>query len=197
MSTSIHLPLLERVQIASPCPARWEDMAGDERVRLCAECNLNVHDLSAMSRDEAEGVLATLAEGRVCARFYRRADGTILTQDCPVGLSKARQRMRRAVLRVAMLFGLVGVAGVAAAATSESPWGARVRLRALKPFATVCEWIAPGAPPVIVPRMATGGIVCIPPSPLATNPTSKSSAGPNGSDGGNAPAPTGEGHQHE
>ncbi|HMB27752.1 MAG TPA: carboxypeptidase-like regulatory domain-containing protein, partial [Blastocatellia bacterium] len=36
------------------------------------------------------------AEGRICARLYRRADGTILTQDCPVGLRAVRKKVTRA-----------------------------------------------------------------------------------------------------
>ena len=117
MNGSISLPLLDRIQVASPCTARWEDMVGDERVRRCAECNLNVHNFSAMTRDEAEGVLAGLAHGRVCGWFYRRADGTVLTQDCPVGVARVRAAARRALVRVAALIGLVGVAGVAAGMT--------------------------------------------------------------------------------
>ncbi len=34
-------------------------------------------------------------EGELCVRFYRRADGTMLTADCPRGLAAVRLRMRR------------------------------------------------------------------------------------------------------
>jgi hypothetical protein len=163
MPQVVHLPLLDSVRIAAPCSARWEEMTGDERVRHCAQCDLDVHNLSAMTLDEAEGVLQGLAKGRVCARFFRRADGTILTQDCPVGVARVRRAARRAILRVAALIGLVGATGFAAAASSAT-WGGRMRLRAMKPFSLVCEWIAPGAPPAPV---ATGaalmGDVCITP----------------------------------
>ena len=66
--------MLERIKIASPCKANWEQMAGDERVRHCAECNLDVYNLSAMTRREVEHLVQE-REGRLCARFYRRADG--------------------------------------------------------------------------------------------------------------------------
>jgi hypothetical protein len=179
VSTSIHLPLLDRITIASPCTASWDDMRGDDRIRHCAHCKLNVHNLSAMTRDEAEGVLTRLAAGRVCAQFYRRADGTILTQDCPVGLARIRAATRRALVRVAAIVGLVGAAGIAAAATSESTWGDRIRLRALRPFSLVCDWIAPGAPP---PPIAIGasmkGDVCIMPPPGPTTPTTPTTPAP-------------------
>src|SRR5262245_42133081 len=77
--------LLDRIVIASPCMAAWAEMKGDERVRFCDLCKLNVYNLSAMTRPEAERLIAE-KEGCLCATFYRRQDGTILTRDCPVGL---------------------------------------------------------------------------------------------------------------
>src|SRR5919107_4089342 len=86
---------LDGVRVAAPCSADWERMSGDERVRFCAECSLNVYNLSAMTRREAEA-LVTSAEGRLCVRYYRRADGTILTRNCPVGLSALKRRAAHA-----------------------------------------------------------------------------------------------------
>jgi hypothetical protein len=67
-------------------------MFGSDRVRFCGQCSLNVYNLSAMTRDEAESLIAR-TEGRLCVRFYRRVDGSILTQDCPVGLAAVRARI--------------------------------------------------------------------------------------------------------
>ena len=86
---------LDRIAVASPCPMAWDDMAGDDRVRFCSQCNLNVYDISAMTKSQAESFIAN-AEGRICAKFYRRADGTVLTQDCPVGLRAVRKKVSRA-----------------------------------------------------------------------------------------------------
>ncbi|MDT7778446.1 MAG: hypothetical protein QOC99_958 [Acidobacteriota bacterium] len=85
---------LEHVRVATPCPADWERMVGDERVRFCDQCSLHVYNLSGMTRREAE-TLVTNAESRLCIRFYRRADGTILTRNCPVGLRALKQRVSR------------------------------------------------------------------------------------------------------
>ncbi len=85
---------LDRIAVASPCSVAWDEMEGDDRVRFCNRCSLNVYNISAMTKAEAESVI-TNTEGRVCASFYRRADGTILTQDCPVGLWAARKRISR------------------------------------------------------------------------------------------------------
>jgi hypothetical protein len=84
---------LDNVHVASPCSADWESMYGDDRTRFCAECKLNVYNLSGMTREEAER-LVTNAEGRLCVRFYRRADGSIITADCPVGWARVKQRTR-------------------------------------------------------------------------------------------------------
>jgi hypothetical protein len=85
---------LEGVRVAAPCPAVWEKMVGDERVRYCGQCSLHVYNLSGMTKREAEGLVAN-AEGRLCVRYYSRADGSILTRNCPVGLRALRQRVSR------------------------------------------------------------------------------------------------------
>jgi hypothetical protein len=85
---------LEGVRVAAPCPADWEKMVGDERVRFCGQCSLHVYNLSGMTKREAEGLVAN-AEGRLCVRYYSRADGSILTRNCPVGLRALKQRVSR------------------------------------------------------------------------------------------------------
>jgi hypothetical protein len=82
------------LRIAVPCQASWEGMAGDERVRHCTLCSLNVYNFAEMTRDEVRELLVR-TEGRVCARLYRRADGTVLTRDCPTGLRALRRRASR------------------------------------------------------------------------------------------------------
>ena len=83
---------LDNLKIASPCSADWNKMDGDERKRFCLDCKLNVYNLSGMTRYDAENLLR-LSEGRLCVRYLQRADGTILTEDCPVGWAKVKQRM--------------------------------------------------------------------------------------------------------
>jgi len=83
---------LKNVQVASPCRADWDLMIGTDRIRFCGQCNLNVYNLSAMKRTDAESLILR-NEGRLCVRFYRRPDGSIITQDCPVGLQAIRRKM--------------------------------------------------------------------------------------------------------
>lgn len=93
---------LNNIHIASPCPADWNEMYGNERKRFCGDCKLNVYNLSGMTRDEAEALIMN-AEGRLCVRFYRRADGSVITQDCPVGWAKVKQRTRLIATAVSSL----------------------------------------------------------------------------------------------
>jgi hypothetical protein len=106
---------LDTVQVAAPCTARWEDMKGDDRVRYCTHCEKNVYNLSALPEAEAEALVRE-REGAMCVRFYRRADGTTLTSDCPVGVR--RRRRRRAVGAVAA--GALVASAVVAGSTRTS-----------------------------------------------------------------------------
>ena len=78
----IPVDLIDGVRIASPCPASWGQMVGDDRVRHCSSCSQAVYDLSAMTVDEVAQFLGAHDED-VCIRLYRRADGTVMTRDCP------------------------------------------------------------------------------------------------------------------
>lgn len=97
---------LDNLKIASPCSVSWSDMKGDERSRDCSSCRLRVYNLSAMTRAEAETLIAE-KEGRPCVRFYRRADGTVITRDCPVGLRAARLKLARLAGAVAALVAVI------------------------------------------------------------------------------------------
>lgn len=78
-------------------------MIGTERKRFCGDCKLNVYNLSGMTKTEAEQLLAN-SDGRVCVRFYRRADGSVLTQDCPVGWAAVKRRVSKMATACASLF---------------------------------------------------------------------------------------------
>jgi hypothetical protein len=87
---------LKVVRVARLCPAKWEEMAGDERVRFCSACRKNVYNLSAMTEAAALDLLRSQRE--VCGLLYRRRDGTVLTADCPVGRQGFRRRVVRRIL---------------------------------------------------------------------------------------------------
>ena len=155
------LPMLDRVRIASPCSASWDAMPGDERARFCAQCGKHVYNLSAMTRKEAE-TLVRQKEGNLCGRFYRRRDGTILTDNCPVGLRAVRRALLFQVGLVASLF-----AEFPAGAALLQRTGWEELLGETEPFHTfaVRLGLVPPTPPP--PIAVPGGISIAPPPPGA------------------------------
>lgn len=180
MRRDIRLTLLERARVAAPCSAKWEEMRGDEKTRFCEQCSLHVHNLTAMSAAEAEMLLAkhfgpdgTPLGERFCGRLFRRADGTVLERDCPVGLARVRIAARAGLARIAAAIGLLTGLGAALAWTQrtneQAMWGGR--LRGLEPLATLSRWMAPRSLPPTPGRQIppVAGAVCITPIP-APNP---------------------------
>lgn len=152
---------LDQIRIAAPCSASWDEMEGSDRVRFCQECQLHVYNLSAMTTAEARALVAK-TEGRLCARMYRRADGSVITQDCPRGLAAARRQTARAFaacLAVAMFL----MANVATAV---------VGMRVLKWLPGGKSLTANGAPggirPLLgqpPPEVMVMGDICVPMTP--------------------------------
>jgi len=114
------LPMLDNVAIASPCRASWEQMVGDEHVRFCGQCEKNVYNLSSLPREEAEALLIA-KEGKMCVRLYKREDGTVLTNDCPVGVKKRRRRQAALAAVGGSLMAAAAAVGLQSRATMGSP----------------------------------------------------------------------------
>jgi hypothetical protein len=156
---------LDLIQIASPCHVSWDAMTGDERARFCGHCRLNVYDISQMSRAEAEAFIAG-REGRTCLRLFRRADGTVLTRDCPVGLRTVRKRFARAVAAVSgVLVTLLGGALFGGAISRLAQGSIKA------PADAFAHWIDP--PPASF--QMTMGVTCVlpisqPPAPPLHDP---------------------------
>lgn len=117
---SFHDSILESLSIASPCHADWNAMTGSEQARFCGECQLNVYNLSGMSRTDAEHLIQE-KEGKLCVRYYQRPDGTILTRDCPVGLQTVyRRNLKKSALKIAAAVSLITVVGSYSVLTSAA-----------------------------------------------------------------------------
>ena len=165
---------LEDIRIASPCNARWDDMAGDERSRFCGGCRKNVFNLSAMTRPEIESLILR-TEGKFCGRFYQRPDGRMLTADCPTGGRRRRNRLTRwcgsAFASVLMFLGARG--SLPAKETSET----RILMGDVCAPPMMGKIAAPENPPtaktsalVVSPREIMGEIA-VPAPGNSTNPT--------------------------
>lgn len=84
MSTATKLSSadISRLIIPSPCQVGWDNMTGDERSRMCGQCDRRVYNLAAMTTNEVIEMVS--GNERVCGRLHRRADGTVVTGECPV-----------------------------------------------------------------------------------------------------------------
>lgn len=76
--------LLLHLPAAAPCRIAWQEMEGDDLVRLCRRCGKNVYNLAGMSGWEPRDFVRE-AEARRGVRLYRRRDDTLIADDCPRG----------------------------------------------------------------------------------------------------------------
>ena len=161
------LSVLDNIVVAAPCKADWAKMTGDERARCCGSCEKNVYNLSSMTRVEAEALLVE-KEGKLCVRYYQRADGTILTADCPDGVAR-RRRKRRVVAAT-----FTAMSAVAAAASMMSGASRRgvmmgapmpVQQATVVPTTPVVDApvVRMGEPAIAAPRVMMGKIRLAPP----------------------------------
>ena len=137
-----------KLTVASPCSESWDTMSGDEKMRFCGRCKLNVFNLSAMSEEEADRLLKR-PEGLPCVRFYQRRDGTILTQDCPVGWR--RKIAKRVAIAATFLFGIIFAVGSFESEGTSAKRPAWVQ--------AAMDWLNPPSPPVVKPLPSWQGQV--------------------------------------
>jgi ankyrin repeat protein len=84
----------DRMIIPAPCDADWDAMIGNERVRFCEHCHLHVTNISALTRQEAMR-LVSRSEGRLCVRFMKSANGSVVTKQLPQALHHISRRVSR------------------------------------------------------------------------------------------------------
>ena len=147
---------LNQISVAKPCSANWDEMSGDERSRHCGMCKLNVYNLSGMTSDQIEALIQA-KEGKLCVRLFKRTDGTVITQDCPVGLAKLRKRL--AILSGAMAASIFLAAGTVLAKVGFGNDSGRV-----PPSQAVKNWLNPPVPHTeIMGKMAMPSPLTLPP----------------------------------
>jgi ankyrin repeat protein len=71
-------------------------MIGNEQIRFCEHCSLHVHNLSLMTRNQAERLVAR-SNGRLCVRYHQDPAGRLAT--LPVG--PKLHRLGKRVSRIA------------------------------------------------------------------------------------------------
>jgi hypothetical protein len=113
MNPPPHLAGLGELKLATPCSVSWDSMKGDARARFCEQCGLNVYDVQNLTAAEVKEILEK-KEGKVCGLLFFRADGTLITKDCPKGLAAIAARFedekKRASLHYRSRFGILAAA---------------------------------------------------------------------------------------
>ena len=106
---------LNLIEIPKPCEVPWDSMQGNERVRFCDQCSKNVYNISDVSETEAMKLLID-NEGKVCISMLKRADGTIVSDNCPPLLRPVRNGYRKlaAVCSALIAFGCNHLTAIAA-----------------------------------------------------------------------------------
>lgn len=160
------LPMLDSVRVASPCSADWTQMVGDEKVRFCTSCEKNVYNLSAMTSADAEDLLGASAGGELCVRFYQRVDGTVMTSDCPVGVTRKRRKKLALAIAGAGALAWGAVAQLDRRTMGVVPMTGEIAMQGELPPATTPATSA--APPAVhaIPT-AMGTVTASPPLPPA------------------------------
>jgi hypothetical protein len=100
--------IVQSIKIAAPCNVDWNSMTGDERKRLCGQCKLHVYNIEKLTSAEVVSLIQ-VNEGKVCMQIFRRKDGTILTENCPVGLRKLRDKAKRLMKSAAVFLTWLGL----------------------------------------------------------------------------------------
>lgn len=109
------------IEIPEPCHADWDAMRPEDKGRYCLECSKTVHDLSAMTKDEARDFLRRSGCNDVCVSYQHHEDGTLVFREAaprpaPV-VPLARLRRPRSVAAA------VAGAGMAMALAACAPHG--------------------------------------------------------------------------
>jgi ankyrin repeat protein len=125
--------------IPAPCDADWDAMVGNDHVRFCEHCNLQVTNLSGITRQEAIGLVAR-SQGRLCVRFEQSADGSVLTKQASPKLHQIARRVSRiAAGAFTATLGLSTAAGQNGLSSNSVPRNQAITQRALSSVETGCS----------------------------------------------------------
>jgi hypothetical protein len=104
------LNVLDTISIPTHCTVPWDEMEGNDRSRLCARCQHQVHDVSELTADEALALLRGPGEPP-CLRIYRRTDGRVLTAECMKRRERVWKWLSRRSTWAAAVFALLFLSG--------------------------------------------------------------------------------------
>lgn len=106
---NLSLPILASLHIAEPCPLADEAWQPGQRTRHCAECDLDVHNFSALTSHDAAALVTHSRETgtRLCASYEHDAAGNLITLDSPARQQSAHSNRPRILMRLLAAFGVI------------------------------------------------------------------------------------------
>jgi hypothetical protein len=134
-------------------------MPGDDRVRYCNRCSLNVYNLAVMSPEETEALVRNRT-GRLCGRLYLRGNKKATLRDCAG--NRRLKWVRRAAALAAML--VIGAVSWMLRKVDEPDRSVHPPL-----IRKALNWIEPERTTTVKPPMLLGE-VCPPPAPPGAKP---------------------------
>ena len=161
---------LDVLRVETPCPQAWDAMTGDgNRVRYCEGCGLHVHNLSAMSPDDAERLVCETA-GRLCVRYERTLGGRVRTLEYEPG------RPRRGAWRRWTVLGMLGAAAAVFGNALWSPTRQSGAVMGMVPYRAPAPTSPLGPPPPNGTGLGStsgtcGDVVIGEPAPVVTGPS--------------------------
>lgn len=120
---NLSLPVLANLHIAEPCPLAEDAWQPGQRTRHCAECDLDVHNFSALTSHDAAALVTHSRETgtRLCASYEHDAAGKLITLDSPAARQPFTHSNRaRILMRVLAALGLISSPFALAACTTRT-----------------------------------------------------------------------------
>ena len=165
------LPLADRLRVRRPCPtpSRADAEVWRDGRRFCESCELDVHDVSLLTRDEAEALLRGRDEGkRACVRIHvRRSDGAILLAD---GHAHPAPRSTRHKMASSVATLSIAALGAAACASPPTPLAPTTELEIPVATTPAAPLVTATPEPTPAPQRAPAAVAQIEPPPSAPAP---------------------------
>lgn len=151
----MQLTVLDQISVPTPCTADWGRMRGDEQARFCGKCRKHVYNLSAMTADEALRLIEQ-REGNLCARLYRRGDGTVVTADCRSPRHRLQFSLRAVMTLITALAALFGIAAKVQKQAAEAETETHEAVMGAMALPVMGKAVAPSCPPMVPQGGAEG-----------------------------------------
>lgn len=138
---------LDNLILSYHCPVDWNSMDGNEHERFCKRCSKTVFNISDLSKAEANQFLKEKVGLDTCVKFYRRADGTIKTDNCPRIIRPLRNASLRVIERASLFTSLIFISICNLLPSYAQP-------KKVDPSKSPCSMPNPFAAPVASPKAA-------------------------------------------